>query len=182
MKNKGFTLIELLVVISIISLLSSIVLASVASARVKARDAVTVQNIKQLTLAMELYYNDYGFYPGALNTFYNCDVTNNFYCDYNSGFNPGDGFNQLEQALSPYFKSLDFITDSFYVDGFSAFYEFNIPQATGLDYYSCSTKSFSKYVFFFPIYDASFRETNLPFAKDFGGPSLFGITYYCVGV
>lgn len=53
-KSKGFTLIELLVVISIISLLSSVVLASLNSARMKARDATRLSNLKQLTNALLL--------------------------------------------------------------------------------------------------------------------------------
>lgn len=60
----GFTLIELLVVISIISLLSSIVLTSVNSARAKARDARRVADFNQLRTALELYYDKYGVYPG----------------------------------------------------------------------------------------------------------------------
>ena len=41
--NRGFTLIELLVVISIVSLLASVVMASLNTARDKAKAAVTLQ-------------------------------------------------------------------------------------------------------------------------------------------
>jgi prepilin-type N-terminal cleavage/methylation domain-containing protein len=61
--KKGFTLIELLVVISIIGLLSAVVLASLASARTKARDARRIADIKQIQTAVELYYDSYGQYP-----------------------------------------------------------------------------------------------------------------------
>lgn len=53
----GFTLIELLVVISIIGLLSSTVLASLNTARAKARDAALFEGTHQLMLALELYRN-----------------------------------------------------------------------------------------------------------------------------
>ena len=62
--KKGFTLIELLVVIAIISMLSAIVLSSVNSARIQARDAKRLADIHQLQVALELYYNDHnGTYP-----------------------------------------------------------------------------------------------------------------------
>jgi len=55
--NRGFTLIELLVVIAIIGILSSVVLASLNSARQKGRDARRVSDMKQLQLALELMYD-----------------------------------------------------------------------------------------------------------------------------
>lgn len=61
--QNGFTLIELLVVISIIGTLASIVVASVTSARGKARDAHRKATLKQLQTALELYYNDNNAYP-----------------------------------------------------------------------------------------------------------------------
>jgi uncharacterized protein (TIGR02145 family)/prepilin-type N-terminal cleavage/methylation domain-containing protein len=54
-KAKGFTLIELLVVISIIALLSSVIAASLSSARKKARDAARIQTAGQIALALEQY-------------------------------------------------------------------------------------------------------------------------------
>ena len=56
-QTKGFTLIELLVVISIIGLLSSVVLASLNGARLKASDARRVSNLQEIAKALELYYN-----------------------------------------------------------------------------------------------------------------------------
>ena len=59
----AFTLIELLLVISIISLLASIVFASVNSARAKARDARRLADAYQIVIALELYYDNHGQYP-----------------------------------------------------------------------------------------------------------------------
>jgi len=67
--KKGFTLIELLVVIAIIGILSSVVLASLNSARKKARDARRVADIKQIQLALEMYFDSTGpsnTYPGSI--------------------------------------------------------------------------------------------------------------------
>jgi prepilin-type N-terminal cleavage/methylation domain-containing protein len=62
-KNKGFTIIELLVVISIISFLASIVLVNVNMYMSKARDARTKADIRQIIIAMQMYYADHGSYP-----------------------------------------------------------------------------------------------------------------------
>lgn len=66
--RRGFTLIELLVVIAIIGILSSVVLASLNSARQKGRDARRIADIKQLQLALELYYDANGSYPATVAT------------------------------------------------------------------------------------------------------------------
>jgi prepilin-type N-terminal cleavage/methylation domain-containing protein len=62
-QNRAFTLIELLVVIAIIGLLSSIVLASLNTAREKGANAARISDVKSLETAMELYYDDHGTYP-----------------------------------------------------------------------------------------------------------------------
>lgn len=69
--TRGFTLIELLVVIAIIGILSSVVLASLNSARKKGRDARRISDMKQIQLALELYYDNNQSYPegtGAAST------------------------------------------------------------------------------------------------------------------
>lgn len=61
--KRGFTLIELLVVIAIIGILSSVVLASLGTARQKARDATRISDMKNIQLALELYYDSLQSYP-----------------------------------------------------------------------------------------------------------------------
>jgi prepilin-type N-terminal cleavage/methylation domain-containing protein len=57
-KNKRFTLIELLVVIAIIGILSSMLLPSLSEARRKAKETLSMSNLKQIYLGINLYANE----------------------------------------------------------------------------------------------------------------------------
>jgi prepilin-type N-terminal cleavage/methylation domain-containing protein len=57
----GFTLIELLVVIAIIGILSSIVLVSLNSARVKGTDTRALSDAQQMRTWLETQYNGSGY-------------------------------------------------------------------------------------------------------------------------
>jgi len=62
--NLAFTLIELLVVISIIGILATLVTANLNAARSRARDAERKSDMRNVSTALRLYFNDYGVYPG----------------------------------------------------------------------------------------------------------------------
>lgn len=63
--TRGFTLIELLVVIAIIGLLSSVVLASLNTARNKGRDTAIKAQLDSLRTQAEMYYDNNSNYTGA---------------------------------------------------------------------------------------------------------------------
>lgn len=64
--NKGFTLIELLVVISIVGLMSSVVLASLSTARSRGRDAKRLADVTAIRSALQLYWlENNGTYPAT---------------------------------------------------------------------------------------------------------------------
>lgn len=96
-KVKGFTLIELLVVVAIIGLLSSVVLASLNGARMKARDTKRMADLSQIRTALEMYFNDYGYYPQS-DCGWDC---NGYRTSYSSG-----SWNALAADLKPYIGTL----------------------------------------------------------------------------
>ena len=57
--RRGFTLIELLVVIAIIAILAAILFPVFARAREKARQTSCLSNVKQLSLSVSMYTQDY---------------------------------------------------------------------------------------------------------------------------
>jgi uncharacterized protein (TIGR02145 family)/prepilin-type N-terminal cleavage/methylation domain-containing protein len=65
-KQKAFTLIELLVVIAIIGILATLAVVALQQARQNARDAKRVADVKQLSTALELYFNDNQSYPETI--------------------------------------------------------------------------------------------------------------------
>jgi type II secretion system protein G len=83
---KGFTLIELLVVIAIIGLLSTLAVVALSSARAKARDAKRVSDIKQITSALELYFNDKNSYPVVDTAITLGSASDKVLCDTAAGF------------------------------------------------------------------------------------------------
>lgn len=81
LRRRSFTLIELLTVIAIIGILASIVVVSVSSARVKARNARRKADLTSIKTALTLYYDKNKSYP----------TTNATWCgEVGSKYAPGD--------------------------------------------------------------------------------------------
>ncbi len=74
--RRGFTLIELLVVIAIIGVLSAVVLASLSTARARARDAQRLSQLQQVRTSLESRYAETGNYPGHTGTAGTCTAGN----------------------------------------------------------------------------------------------------------
>ncbi len=144
MKSKrGFTLIELLVVISIIGLLSSIVLASLRSARDKAISAAIMADLHSIQNQAAIYYDTNNKYatnvPSPISE--PCDLMNGdvpssvFGSDANSVY----GMSQTLQLRNPAFLVECGLTSSDY------FIAFNL-KVTGDPYWCVDSRGQAKQV------------------------------------
>lgn len=100
-KKSGFTLIELLVVVAIIGLLATIIMVSLNSARVKARNTKRNQDAKQLMTAFAMVANNAGgLIPEA--PIWTCIAASCYggWTDYQPNA-------ALDAAISPYIKKPD---------------------------------------------------------------------------
>jgi prepilin-type N-terminal cleavage/methylation domain-containing protein len=99
---KGFTLIELLVVIAIISLLMSVILASVREARDKAKGRAFRQEMNELIKAIELYRfdnPDTAFIPAEPGRWYQMNNNGVLSNDFSA-------LPSISTKLSPYLKKM----------------------------------------------------------------------------
>jgi type II secretion system protein G len=96
---RGFTLVELLVVIAILGILVTIGLTSFTSAQARSRDAKRKADLKQISSALEIYYNDYEKYPGGSNgQILGCPSTGPTACSW--------GTSQFTDGPTVYFRVL----------------------------------------------------------------------------
>jgi len=109
-KKRAFTLIELLVVIAIIAILAAILFPVFAQAKLAAKRASSLSNVKQITLAEIMYQNDYDddFVISSNDQCETgCPSTIATHCPANLPTTPAN----WSLALEPYIKTLGIYVD-----------------------------------------------------------------------
>jgi len=117
-QGRGFTLIELLVVIAIIAILAAILFPVFSQAREKARQAQCMSNLRNISMSLAQYNNDYDerFPPlemwqgwtGCRDLFYEGGIW------FRIGPNPSetcDPFQRWAHRVQPYLRNLPIFTD-----------------------------------------------------------------------
>ena len=85
---SGFTLLEIMIVIAIIGILVAVGLTSFVSSQKKSRDIKRKNDLRQVSLALESYYNDKNRYPAssANGQIAGCFPDDATICDWNTIF------------------------------------------------------------------------------------------------
>lgn len=98
-KPRAFSLIELLVVIAVIAILAALLLPALSAAKLRAKQAQCLNNLKQLGLGMKMYVDDnHNTFPGIASRMY--------------GYHPEDWiYWRTNTALYPPFEKSPILTE-----------------------------------------------------------------------
>ncbi|MCC6729132.1 MAG: DUF1559 domain-containing protein [Chthonomonadales bacterium] len=155
-KRRGFTLIELLVVIAIIAIPAAILFPVFAQAREKARQASCLSNLKQTSLAVMMYTQDYDeMYPKA--EFWDSGTSFGNYYMWSSVL-----------CTQPYIKNLNVLrcpSDQFQAGHDAAYYGL-IPATRKPSPLTYMANAISP---FWPMYGSDSPQGLFTFGPEFGG-------------
>ena len=91
-RERGFTLMELMIVMVIMSILAAIVMGNYATSTKRGRDNRRKSDLKNITTALETYYNDKGAYPTGVSGVINgCSTGDTQPCPWGSQFVDSQG-------------------------------------------------------------------------------------------
>lgn len=141
---RAFTLIELLIVIAIIAILATIVLVNVSGVKTKARDAVRMADIDQVSKSLQMYELDHGGYPNPV-------TDDSCWVSLGVTVNCGSGTANLDALMQPYLSHPPSDPQSGkgkeYQLNFSSGgkHYFLIAEMENESYVNCSNKCFLRY-------------------------------------
>lgn len=99
-RHAGFTLMELLIVMVILSILVAIATGAYASSSRRGRDNRRKNDLRNITTALEAYFNDKGQYPtGVGGIMTGCGTGDTGACNWGGEFR--DQYNTLYMVLIP---------------------------------------------------------------------------------